>query len=185
MRGSLLALALVLGCGRSAVPPALSDLSGRSVSSPSQLGWVSSAGPSGDLPSAIALGGKASGRALVYLEFPPESEPRRLLRAELLLGTLPGGADAIEIELSRAEPPSGKLRGWSDQPRARYPRLSTQLASNQAQLRVDVTELVRAQNKPDEPLRLLLRAEPGAGAPVLLQTGAAGGVAPRLEQYWE
>jgi hypothetical protein len=51
--------------------------------------------------------------------------------------------------------------------------------------RLDVTELVRAQSKPDEPLRLLLRAEPGDGAPVLMQTGAAGGVAPRLEQYWE
>ena len=42
-----------------------------------------------------------------------------------------------------------------------------------------------AEAKPGEPLRLLLRAEPGAAEPVLVSTGAAGGAAPRLEAYWE
>jgi hypothetical protein len=176
---------LLLGCSRAAPAPALAELSGRSVTAPSQLGWVSSQQASGDLPSAIELGGRASGRVLVYLEFPPESERRRLLRAQLLLGTLPGGAGAVDIEVSRAEPARGGLTQWSDQPRARYPRLGAQLTPGAAPLRVDVTELLRAQTKPDEPLRILLRAEPGDGAPVLLETGAAGGVAPRLEQYWE
>jgi hypothetical protein len=184
MRARLLALAVVLGCGHSASPPAVSELSSRSVSAPVQLGWVSSLAPSGDLPSAIALGGKASGRVLVYLEFLPEGDPKRLLRAELLLDTLPG-ADTVEVELSRAEAARGELRSWSDQPRARDPRLGARLSSSGVPQRLDVTELVRAQSKPDEPLRLLLRAEPGDGAPVLVQTGAAGGVAPKLEQYWE
>jgi hypothetical protein len=175
---------LSLGCSRAAPAPALAELSGRSVTAPSQLGWVSSQQSSGDLPSAIELGGKASGRVLVYLEFPAQAERRRLLRAELLLGTLPGAQETLEVELSRAAPARGPLRSWSDQPRARYPRLSVQLTPGAAPLRVDVTELVRAQTKLDEPLRILLRAEPREDAPVLLQTGAAGGVAPRLEQYW-
>ncbi len=186
MRAVLLGAALaVVSCSRAAAPVALSELSARSVTQPSELGWVSSKERSGELPSALALGGKASGRVLVYLEFPPESEHRRLLRAQLLLGTLPGGAGTIDVEVSRAEPARGTLKQWSDQPRAKYPRLSAQLAPGAVPLRVDVTELVRSQTKLDEPLRILLRAEPGEGAPVLLETGAAGGLAPRLEQYWE
>lgn len=186
MRALLLAAALsALSCSRAPAPLALSELSARSVTRPSQLGWVSSQQASGELPSALSLGGKASGRVLVYLEFPPETEPRRLLRAQLLLGTLPGVTEPIVVEVSRAEPARGALKQWADQPRARYPRLSAQLAPGAAPWRLDVTELVRAQTKPDEPLRILLRAEPGEGAPVLLETGAAGGSAPRLEQYWE
>lgn len=186
MRALVLGAALTaLSCSRAAPPVALSELSVRSVTRPSELGWVSSKEASGELPSALSLGGKASGRVLVYLEFPPETAQRRLLRAQLLLGTLPGGKGAVDVEVSRAEPARGSLKAWADQPRAKYPRLSAQLVPGAAPVRVDVTELVRAQTKPDEPLRILLRAEPGDGAPVLLETGAAGGVAPRLEQYWE
>jgi hypothetical protein len=59
------------------------------------------------------------------------------------------------------------------------------LASSGTPTRLDVTELLRAERKPNEPVRLLLRAEPGAGEPLLVATGAAGGAAPRLEAYWE
>ena len=79
----------------------------------------------------------------------------------------------------------GELAAWSDQPRARYPRLSTRLTSGASPVRLDVTELVRAESKPGEPLRLLLRAEPEASEPLLIETGAAGGAAPRLEAYSE
>jgi hypothetical protein len=50
---------------------------------------------------------------------------------------------------------------------------------------LDVTELLRAERKAGEPVRLLLRAEPDAAEPLLVETGAAGGAAPRLEAYWE
>ena len=42
----------------------------RAVLEPPRFGWLSSDRETGDLPSAIALGAKASGRVLLYLEFP-------------------------------------------------------------------------------------------------------------------
>jgi hypothetical protein len=176
----------LLGCGSPpAAPRALAEQNARRVSWPARLGWVSSERPSGALPSAIALGGKASGRVLIYLEFAAPSELRRLLRADLVLVASGAPGESIEVELSRAEAARGQLAAWSDQPRARYPRLSARLASGALPGRLDVTELVRAESKPGEPLRLLLRAEPGASEPLLVETGAAGGAAPRLEVYWE
>jgi hypothetical protein len=149
------------------------------------LGWVSSEQPSGVLPSAIALGGKTSGRVLIYFEFAAQSEPRRLLRADLVLDASGAPGASLDVELSRAEAAGAELRAWSDQPRARYPRSSARLASGATPTRLDVTELLRVETKPGEPLRLLLRAEPGAGEPVLVATGAAGGAAPRLDAYWQ
>ena len=184
---SLLALGLgPLGCaGPRARGAEVGELQGRTVAMPQRLGWVSSELPTGALPSAIALGGKASGRVLLYFEFAAASETRRLHSAALLLSTSGSPGKSIEVELSRAEPPSAELRTWADQPRARYPRLKAQLSGDAASLRLDVTELLRAEAKPGEPLRLLLRAEPGDAEPVLVATGAAGGAAPRLEAYWE
>lgn len=180
-----LALGL-LGCASAPAPSGeVGELQGRTVATPQRLGWVSSEQPSGALPSAIPLGGKASGRVLVYMEFAAPTEARRLHRAALLLSTSGAPGKSIEVELSRAEPPSADLRSWADQPRARYPRLKAQLSGDTASLRLDVTELLRAEAKPGEPLRLLLRAEPGEAEPVLVATGAAGGAAPRLEAYWE
>lgn len=182
-----LALAVLdLGCsGQSAPRAAPLEQSARSVLPPARFGWVNSTQPSGDLPSALPLGGKASGRVLVYLEFAVPSTSRRLLGAALLLATSGPPGIAVEVEVSRTDAPSGELRSWADQPHARYPRLTARLESDSALLRLDVSELLRAESKPGEPLRLLLRAEPNAAEPVLLQTGAAGGAAPRLEAYWE
>ena len=190
LHGAALALGLgplgLLGCASARAPSGeVGELQGRTVVTPQRLGWVSSEQPSGALPSAIPLGGKASGRVLVYFEFAAPTEARRLHRAALLLSTSGAPGESIEVELSRAEPPSAELQSWADQPRARYPRLKAQLPGGAASLRLDVTELVRAEAKPGEPLRLLLRAEPGEAEPVLVATGAAGGAAPRLEAYWE
>ena len=178
----------LLGCAPAAGPAphaTLTERNARTVLEPSRLGWVSSERPSGALPSAIALGGKASGRVLVYLEFAAQSSERRLLRAELVLSATGVSGEAVEVELSRAEAARGELRAWSDQPRPLYPRLTAQLSTQAVPLRLDVTELLRGETKPGDPLRLLLRAEPGSGEPVLLETGAAGGAPPRLEAYWE
>jgi hypothetical protein len=182
-----LCLALALpGCGR-AQSPALdvSEQSSRSVFLPVRLGWVSSERESGELPSAVALGGKASGRVLWYFEFPAPPPGRHVLRAQLVLGVSGPPGSSVGVELSRAEAARGELRRWSDQPRPRYPRLSATLSSASAPARLDVTEIVRAETKPGEPLRLILRAEPDARESLLLETGATGGAAPRLEVYWE
>lgn len=174
------------GCGIAhPLPAGVTERYERSVALPLRLGWVSSERPSGALPGAVALGGKASGRVLMYFEFPAPSPGARSVRADLVLNASGAPGGAIAVELSRAEPPRGELRRWSDQPRARYPRLSAQVPSDGAPVRLDVTELVRAETKPGEPVRLLLRAEPDGPEPVLIQTGAAGGAAPRLETYWE
>jgi len=183
---ALCVLLALLGCGPAPVAPVgVSESQGRSVVMPVRLGWVSSSRPSGALPSAVALGGKASGRVLMYFEFPAPSPGSRVLRADLVLGASGAPGQAISVELARAEAARGELRAWSDQPRARYPRLSAQLASDSAPVRLDVTQLVRVESKPGEPVRLLLRAEPNAPEPLLIETGAAGGAAPRLETYWE
>lgn len=175
-----------LGCAGARAPSGeVGELQGRTVATPERLGWVSSEQPSGALPSAIALGGKASGRVLVYFEFAAPGETRRLARAALLLATSGAPGAFIDVELSRAELPSAALRSWADQPRARYPRLTARLPGDAESVRLDVTDLMRAEAKPGEPLRLLLRAEPGDAEPVLVSTGAAGGAAPRLEAYWE
>lgn len=183
---SWLAPLALLSCGPTrAAPASLAEQNGRSVRLPTRLGWVSSERPSGALPSAVALGGKASGRVLMYFEFAAQSPGRRLLRAELVLGASGAPGESIAVEVSRAEAVSGELRGWSEQPRARFPRISTRLSSDNLPVRLDVTELLRAEAKPGEPVRLLLRAEPDAAEPLLIETGAAGGAAPRLEAYWE
>jgi hypothetical protein len=185
LKGALLATGL-LGCGARAPQAAvLTEQSSRTVLEPVRFGWMSSERASGALPSAIALGGKASGRVLLYFEFAtPGVGARRLLRADLVLGASGVPGEAIDVELSRADAAPGQLRAWSDQPHARYPRVAARFSTQALPQRLDVTELLRAQ-KPDEPLRLLLRAEPGSGEPVLVETGAAGGSAPRLETYWE
>ena len=181
-----LLLLLPLACSASPAPATtVVEQSGRSVLLPARLGWVSSEQASCVLPSALALGGRASGRVLMYFEFGAQAEPRRLLRAELVLEASGAPGASLEVELSRAEAARGELCAWADQPQARYPRLTARLSSGSAPTRLDVTELVRAERKPGEALRLLLRAEPGAGEPLLVATGAAGGAAPRLEAYWE
>jgi hypothetical protein len=183
-----LAAALLLGaagCSRAAPVSAVSEQSGREVLAPTRFGWLSSDRPSGDLPSAIAVGGKASGRVLLYFEFPEQTGPRRLLRAVLLLDASGTPGNVVDVELSRAAQARGELKAWSDQPRALYPRVAAQLAAQSTPVRLDVTELLKAQNKPGQPLCLLLRAEPAGAAPLLIETGAAGGAAPRLETYWE
>jgi hypothetical protein len=186
--GALLAffLAATAGCGPKASPPsAVSEQSGRTLLVPARFGWVSSKQPSGALPSAIALGGKASGRVLLYFEFPELSESRRLLRGELILKASGAPGHGVDVELSRSEAARSKLEAWSDQPQAVYPRLPARLVAQEFAMRLDVTEMLRAQGKPGQPLRILLRAEPGADEPVLVETGAAGGSQPRLELYWE
>jgi hypothetical protein len=176
--------ALSCGPARSA-PISLAEQNGRSVLSLTRLGWVSSEWPSSALPSAVAVGGKTSGRVLLYFEFAAPGESRRLLRAELVLTASGAPGESIDVELSRADAVRGELRSWADQPRARYPRLSTLLSSDNTPARLDVSELLRSETKPGEPVRLLLRAEPSAAEPLLIETGAAGGAAPRLEAYWE
>src|SRR4051812_21475350 len=76
---AVLLAASVLGCGSAPAPPAaITEQSGRTLLLPARFGWVSSEQPSGSLPSAIALGGKASGRVLLYFEFEELKESRRL-----------------------------------------------------------------------------------------------------------
>ena len=189
-RRALLACGAVaaLGCGsRSSVGGLVAASAERRVLAPTRFGWVSSRQASGPLPSAIALGGEASGSVALFLEFEELSQPR-LLRAVLRLDTAgPPGGDA-DVKVSRAEAAHAELRAWSDQPRALDPWLSARLSTDASPARIDVTELARAANQPGEPagpLRLLLWAEPSRVEPVLVQTGAAGGTGPRLEVYWE
>jgi hypothetical protein len=192
VRGAtILALALgaafaPLGCGaRAAAPRPVPERSERSVLSPQRFGWVSTLGDSGALPSAIALGGKTSGSVLVYLEFPELVPGRRLLRAELWLDLARRPVAPIELELTRSDDAGARLERWSDQPRARYPRVVAALTGERWGSPLDVSELLRAPAEPGEPVRILVRAEPEALEAALLQTGAAGGRAPRLELYWE
>ena len=159
-----------LGCASQPRSPApVAEGAGRSVLTPRRFGWTSSGEAGGPLPSAIALGGETSGRVALFFDFEPLNEPRRLLRADLRLDTSGVPGQAIEVE----------LEGGEDS-RPATVRLSTDLAP----ARLDVSELVSAQTKSGA-LHLSLRAEPGQGEPVLVQTGAAGGQAPRLELYWE
>ncbi len=183
--GCSLAALLVACAAPPAAAPDIAEQSVRSVLPPARLGWLSSQGPSRFVPSAVALGGRANGRVLLYLEFAELEPTRRLLRADLLLETAGAPGDSVEVELSRSEPARWPLAHWSEQPQALYPRFRTRLEAKGAPVRLEVTAMVRAQNKPGEPLRLLVRAEPGGGAPVLVQTGAAGGAGPRLEVYFE
>ena len=184
---ALLATSLLASaCGSRAAPLSpVAEQNGRTVLEPARFGWVSSEHESGSLPSAIALGGKASGRVLLYFEFPELKEPRRLLRAELLLSASGAPGQAIDVELSGADAAHAELSSWSDQPRAVSPYLAARVSTQGSPERLDVTEILRARAKSGQPLRLLLRAEPGAGEPLLVETGAAGGAAPRLEAYWE
>jgi hypothetical protein len=187
--GSLLAFSLVAstsGCGSPAAPLGIvSEQSARTLLLPARFGWLSSAVPSGTLPSAIALGGKASGRVLLYFEFAEPEESRRLLRAELLLDASGAPGSSVDVELSRSDAAHSELRAWSDQPQALAPRVPARLVAQPSVQRLDVTEILRAERRPGEPLRLLLHAEPVAAEPVMLETGAAGGAQPRLEIYWE
>lgn len=177
---------LALGCGGVSAPSrAVPEQSQRSVAFPERFGWVSSERDSRALPSAIALGGEASGRVLVYLQFPEPERGRKLIRAELWLSLASRPAAPIDVALSRAEPARGQLATWADQPRSRYPRVAAKLGGFDSRQRLDVSELVSAPRKAGEPLRMLLRAEPNAAEPVLLETGAFSGRAPRLELYWE
>lgn len=183
-------VALVLGFAAASCAPAatttatLSELNGRSVHEPTRFGVLSSERDSSALPSAVSLGAKTSGRVLLYFEFPEPEAARKLLRAQLLLNST-AAAGEVEIEVSRSEAARGELRAWSDQPQALYPRLSARLGGHAGAERVDVTPIVRAQTKRGEPLRLLLRAEPGDGEGVLIATGASGGETPRLELYFQ
>jgi hypothetical protein len=173
-----------LGCAAKATePPLFGEQQGRSLSAPLRWGWLSSERETGDLPSAIPLGGKRAGRVLVYLEFPEPDAARDLAQAQLLLTPL-GRVGQVAVELSRADEAGPELRDWSDQPRALYPRVSASIAARAWPSRIDVTELVRARRKAGEPLRLLLRSEPSDGESVLIATGASGGDAPRLELYY-
>lgn len=184
----LLALGLGLaGVSCGAPAPAnvvLSELNGRSVLEPTRFGVLSSLRETAELPSSVALGAKSSGRMLLYFEFEQPEETRKLLRAQLLLHPT-DGSDGVEIEVSRADAPGARLRFWSDQPRALYPRLAARLGRHAGPERLDVTEILLARAKRGEPLRLLVRAEPGEGEGISIATGAAGGEGPRLELYWQ
>jgi hypothetical protein len=160
------------------------EQSQRTLLAPMRLGWVSSEQSSDQLPSAIALGGPASGRVVIYMEFPEPEPGRTLVRAELWLGLASTATVPIEVEISRAERPERPLRKWSDQPQARYPRLAAELGARRSE-RLDVSDLVNAPRKAGEPLTVLLRSEPDGPAEVLLETGASSGRAPRLDLYWE
>ncbi len=174
-----------VSCGAPAeTSVALSELNGRSVLSPTRFGVLSSLRETTELPSSVALGANSSGRLLLYFEFEQPEEPRKLLRAQLLLHPT-DGSDGIEVEVSRADAPGPRLRAWSDQPRALYPRLAARLGRHAGSGRLDVTEILLARAKRGEPLRLLVRAEPGQGEGLSIATGAAGGEAPRLELYWQ
>lgn len=177
---------LLTACGGAApLAKEVPEQSSRSLLATDRFGWVSSERSTRDLPSAIALGGKTSGRVLIYLEFPEPDRARKLVRAELWLSLSARPAEPVDVELSRSDAAGAKLERWSEQPHARYPRLAAKLGAHAPRERLDVSELVSAPDKAGEPLRLLLRAEPSAAEPVLLETGAFGGSAPRLELYWE
>ena len=179
-------LLLLTACGGAApVAQEVPEQSSRSLFAAERFGWVSSERSTRDLPSAIAIGGKTSGRVLVYLQFPEPERARKLVRAELWLSLSGRPAEPIDVELSRSDAPGTEHERWSDQPHARYPRIAAKLGAHAPRERLDVSELVSAPGKAGEPLRLLLRAEPTAAEPVLLETGAFGGSAPRLELYWE
>jgi len=183
---------LVLGVGLASVScgapvptnAPLSELNARSVLSPTRFGVLSSLRETRELPSSVALGAKASGRLLLYFEFEQPEETRKLLRAQLLLHPT-DGSDGVEVEVSRADAAGARLYAWSDQPRALYPRLAARLGRHAGPERVDVTAILLARGKRGEPLRLLVRAEPGEGEGISIATGAAGGEAPRLELYWQ
>jgi hypothetical protein len=182
---ALLFGAAALGCAPVAATNAsFSELNGRTVHEPTRFGVLSSERETGALPSAVSLGAKTSGRVLLYFEFPEPEETRKLLRAQLLLSSTGAGGE-VEVEVSRSEAARGELRAWSDQPGALYPRVSARLGRQTGAERVDVTQILQARTKRGEPLRLLLRAEPGDGEGVLIATGASGGEAPRLELYWQ
>src|SRR5215207_8099510 len=99
--GGLLALGLgfgAFGCGGpSPASGSLSELNGRSVLEPTQFGVLSSVRETSELPSSVALGAKASGRMLLYFEFPQPEETRKLLRAQLLLSPTDGSGD-VDVE---------------------------------------------------------------------------------------
>jgi len=179
---------LCSGCGGSSASqkPLFTEKNPRAVQLPTRFVWLSSLQETGFLPSNVALGGKTSGRVILYLEFPaPQRRTGELLKAYLVLDvTEPQmGNELVQVELSRAEPGREGMSSWANQPRATFPRLSAELAANRAPLRLDITELVVA---PDTPItRLMLRSEPGEGEGVQIATGAAAGTAPRLELYWQ
>jgi hypothetical protein len=176
---------LALGCSGAPPPVAVfSEHDARTVLEPVRFGWLSSERDTGALPSAIALGAKSSGHMLVYLEFAEVEVAGRLLRAELVLSPTAAAFGRVPIELSRAEAARRELRKWSDQPKALKPRIAAHVTAQAWPQRLDVTAIVRAQAR-KEPLRLLLRAEPGEGEGVLIATGASGGEAPRLVIYWQ
>jgi len=178
--------AAAAGCGAPATPAGMvSEQSARTLLLPARFAWLSSKGPSATLPSAIALGGKACGRVLLYFEFAELAPSRRLLRAELLLNASGAAGDGVDVELSRSEAAQAELRVWSDQPQALEPRLAARLGAPSSVQRLDVTEILRAEQQQRQPLRLLLHAEPASDEPMLIETGAAGGAQPRLEIYWE
>ena len=178
--------AVLSACGAAPEPVTVfSEQDARLVLEPQRFGWLSSARETGTLPSAIALGAKTSGRLLLYFEFPEFAEQRKLLRAQLLLDPQGVGSERVTVELSRAAQAGAELRSWSHQPRALYPRVSAELAGRPFTQRLDVTEILRVPPKRGEPLRLLLRAEPGEGEGVLIATGASGGAVPRLELYFQ
>lgn len=182
----LLGCALLASCSARPAPVAVfSEQDGRLVLEPQRFGWLSSARETGTLPSAIAVGARTSGRLLLYFEFPELTEQRMLLRAQLLLSPTQGRGERVPVELSRSTAPGAELRRWSDQPRALYPRVSSELAAQAFPLRLDVTEILRVPPERGEPLRLLLRAEPGEGEGVLIATGVSGGELPRLELYFQ
>ena len=183
---SLLCALLAAGCGAAPAPVSVfSEQDARLVLEPQRFGWLSSERETGALPSAIAVGAKTSGRLVLYFEFPELTEQRKLLRAQLLLDPTQSQGERVPVELSRAAAPGAELRRWSDQPRALYPRVAGELAAQAFPLRLDVTDILRVQGERGEPLRLLLRAEPGDGEGVLIATGASGGELPRLELYFQ
>lgn len=182
------------GCtGQSAAQPSFGEQAARELLVPTRFAWLSSERETAGLPSAIALGAQGGGRTLLYFEFPAPKQQRPLSQALLLLRPVGVSSAPVPVELWRADAARAELRAWGEQPRALYPRVTAKLGPGGPEsllaeaplLRVDVTSIVRAAASPSEPLRLLLRAEPGDGEGVLIATGAFGAEAPRLELYFE
>lgn len=182
---SLLWLGGVSACaGGTTAPAPVSVQQGRTLLEPARLEVVGGARDSAQVPSAVSLGGPASGTVLLYLEFPRPSEQRRLARADLVLDLSGAPGSSIEVELSSSESSTESSWAFAEPRRAVGPRTSARLSVSGVPVRLDVREIVLAQSEAAR-LCLLLRAEPTAPEPVLVATGASGGTAPRLDLYWQ
>lgn len=180
---SLLWLGGVSACGGAPAPTLLSVQHGRTLLEPSRLAVVSSEREAGQVPSAVSLGGPRSGTVLLYLEFPLPRPRRRLVRADLVLEVSGTPGSSVEVEVSGSDFADGSPASFAE-PRSVGARTTAELRVDGAPARLDVREVVSSQSEATQ-LRLLLRAAPRAPEPLLVATGVSGGMAPRLDLYWQ